>query len=284
MATPSTSSQSTLELDSVAIRRIQNEQIEILKEVDRICREFGISYQLYAGSLIGLVRHQGPIPWDDDIDIAMIREEYDRFIKICKSELRNDFFLQTPETEPQTPHTFAKIRRNGTVFRELRTAHIKMHHGLFIDIFPFDRVPESNSGRYIHEFLINLGHRARSIKLVNSTHSGLTGLVRVFLKKLLRLVPLNLLNSYFEFVTRFFNKTNSPMVSQLSSGVSTGGYSRCMVPRADFFDLIELPFDGVMVFAPRAYHDHLTRHFGNYLDLPAVNERVPGHNIIELKL
>src|SRR5690554_4796206 len=94
----------------VNLKAIQSIQVEILLEIDRICKKNDIRYQLFAGTLLGAVRHKGFIPWDDDIDLAMLREDYDKFIQVCKYDLDNKYFLQTYETDPQYTFTFGKVR------------------------------------------------------------------------------------------------------------------------------------------------------------------------------
>ncbi len=114
-------------------------QIELLDELDRISKKYNIKYQLFAGTLLGAVRHNGYIPWDDDIDVAMLREDYERFISVCEKELGADYFLQTPDLEG-SPYPFSKLRKNNTLFVEGNVEHIDIHHGVFIDVFPMDNV------------------------------------------------------------------------------------------------------------------------------------------------
>ena len=114
-------------------------QLMIMDEVDRICRKYNINYFLDSGSALGAIRHGGFIPWDDDMDIGMCRLDYEKFLMVSKSELDKRFFLQTKETDPSFIKYCAKIRMNGTCILE-SNMNTSGHCGIFIDIFPFDKI------------------------------------------------------------------------------------------------------------------------------------------------
>ncbi len=124
-------------LTDMQLRTIQQIETDVLCEVDRICKKHQIKYVLGFGTLIGAVRHQGFIPWDDDVDICMMRKDYERFKDICKTELNPKYFYQSKDTDPEYYHLFDKIRVNGTVFKEDLIAEHDIHHGVYIDIYAF---------------------------------------------------------------------------------------------------------------------------------------------------
>lgn len=115
----------------------------ITKEIIRICNKYTLNYFVIGGTAIGVYYWNAIIPWDDDIDIGMPREDYERFLQIAPNELDNNYFLQWTKTEPHTPFWFAKVRENNTLYIESHFKTIKMHHGIFVDIFPFDNIPNS---------------------------------------------------------------------------------------------------------------------------------------------
>ena len=98
------------------LRRLQLTELEILKVVDKVCRDNKIDYSLYAGTLLGAVRHKGFIPWDDDLDICLTRENYNRFIKIWNANPPKGYILQNKENTPDFSQTFTKIRKDNTAF------------------------------------------------------------------------------------------------------------------------------------------------------------------------
>ena len=124
------------------LRQLQLCELEILDEFVRICEKYDLQYYLVGGTLLGAVRHQGFIPWDDDIDVAMPREDYDKFAVIAEKELSPKYFYQCPATDPYYFLTYAKIRKNGTEVYEERFKYSKFHKGVFIDIFPLDFCPK----------------------------------------------------------------------------------------------------------------------------------------------
>ncbi len=123
------------------LQRLQDALYQTLAEVDRICRKHGIRYFVTGGTAIGAYFWGKILPWDDDVDVGMMRPDYERFAKVAQQEMGDRFFLQSPETEPHTPFYFMKVRMNGSRFSESAFRHIDMHQGIYVDIFPFDRIP-----------------------------------------------------------------------------------------------------------------------------------------------
>lgn len=116
---------------------------DILGEIIRICDKHSIDYFAIGGTAIGALYDQDILPWDDDVDLGMTRENYNRFLSIAPQELKSDYFLSWLETDPHTPFYYAKIKKNGTLFLEDKYKNVDMHQGIFVDIFPFDNVPDS---------------------------------------------------------------------------------------------------------------------------------------------
>ena len=142
-----------IQLDDKSLRTLQLIELELLQEVDRICRKCGIHYNIIAGTLLGAVRHGGFIPWDDDADVAMLRGEYERFREACRTELDTDrFYFQDHTVTPGYRWGYGKLRRKDTLFLREHQEHMPYDQGVFIDVFPLDAVPESRVGRTIVNF------------------------------------------------------------------------------------------------------------------------------------
>ena len=134
--------------NGVSIKEVQAVELEILIEFDRICKKNSIPYQLFAGTLLGAIRHKGFIPWDDDIDVCLLRKDYERFLHVSKNDLNDSYYLQTCFSDPASIVQFAKIRKKGTVFRNLSDLDNTYETGIYIDVFPLDNVyPERFLGR-----------------------------------------------------------------------------------------------------------------------------------------
>ena len=130
-----------MEYKEQELQQLQQALYQTLAEVDRICRKHGIHYFVTGGTAVGAYFWGKILPWDDDVDVGMMRPDYERFAAIAQEELGDRFFLQTPDTEPHTPFFFMKVRMNGSRFSESTFKDIKMHQGIYVDIFPFDKVP-----------------------------------------------------------------------------------------------------------------------------------------------
>ena len=132
-------------------QRMNKEEQEKLKQIElnllvcfkEICEKHKLDYFLTGGTLLGAVRHKGFIPWDDDIDVGMPREDYETFLRVASSCLPDGIFLQTRKTDPEVPFNFAKLRDSRTTFIETSIKDLDINHGVYIDIFPIDYFPAS---------------------------------------------------------------------------------------------------------------------------------------------
>ena len=127
---------------------------QILAEIDRVCKKHNIPYFIQGGSAIGAFYNKGIVPWDDDVDVGMTRENYNRFLEVAPKELGAEYFLEWFGTESNTPFYFAKVKRNNTLFVEHIWKDMDIHHGVFVDIFPYDRVPNNKTLEKLHRFSV----------------------------------------------------------------------------------------------------------------------------------
>lgn len=133
------------------IKKIQRTELEILIAIDIFCRDYNIMYSLYGGTAIGAIRHKGFIPWDDDIDIAMTRSEYNKFCNQWLKTPINGYYLETVLTDPHCSICHAKVRKDGTILLSEGEIESVGHHGIWVDIFPFDKVTKENQKDVINE-------------------------------------------------------------------------------------------------------------------------------------
>lgn len=134
---------------------LQAELYDILGEIDRVCRKNGLRYFLIGGSAIGAFYDNAILPWDDDIDIGMPRADYDRLLSIAPEQFGAQYFLSWQGSDPRVPFYYAKLKKNGTLFSEKIFAHLPMHQGIFVDIFPFDALPNNKLIRRSHRAIVN---------------------------------------------------------------------------------------------------------------------------------
>ena len=259
------------------MNKIQQKELEILKQVDLCCKELGIKYFLDGGTLLGAVRHHGFIPWDDDIDIGMNRENYDRFIREAPSMLeKSNMFLQEYSTEKTTPFSFAKVRLNGTEFVDHGNRNVKMHRGIYIDIFPFDYAalsPEERARQFkkidFWERLF-ICHQTPDIFVKpDSLYWWMRFIRRRIIHYVVQVVPISVI----------YKKINT-LLRANAAGEISGHLSdkRSLLLSRDINeDIIQLSFEGYKFPAPKSYDDYLTKLYGNYMEFPPENER-GGHN------
>ena len=177
---------------NIDIKEIQNQQLMILKELDRICQKHNIKYHLMGGTLLGSIRHKGFIPWDDDIDVSMIRADYEMFLDVCGRELNSGYFLQTNKTDKNYIMQFAKLRKNHTLFIEKSMNDLDIHHGIYIDIFPLDNIlPDTKRGSFQQKLLYILGrlNLTRSKSICLSANNKPSQIVRLLYYYLMKLIP-----------------------------------------------------------------------------------------------
>ncbi len=142
-----------IQIDQKTLRKLQMIELEMLIELDRICRKNDIKYTIIGGTLIGALRNGGFIPWDDDIDVAMLRGEYEKFRKACKKDLDlSRFYFQDHRNTKGYRWGYGKLRRKQTLFLREHQEHMPYEQGIFLDIFPHDEVPDMFLSRAVHNF------------------------------------------------------------------------------------------------------------------------------------
>ena len=121
---------------------VQSKACQLLRCFVEICEKLNIPYYLVCGTALGAVKYQGFIPWDDDVDVGLLRPDYERFLREAPDHLPEYYFLQNYRTDPRFPQPYSKLRDSRTTFIETNKAHLPIHHGIYIDIFPLDGYPQ----------------------------------------------------------------------------------------------------------------------------------------------
>lgn len=269
----------------VDIKEAQKVQLEILLEFDRDCKKNNIKYQLFAGTLLGAIRHNGFIPWDDDIDVCMLREEYDKFLKIGIKELSTKYFLQNYKTDKNFYSQFSKIRKNDTLYVEGMTSDINMHHGIYIDVFPYDNVyPNTILGNIQRKFLYGLMriNYCRMKKRNFSASNKIIKSIRMILYYFLKLFPKVYMDKFITNIMCMFNNSDAKYVGELSLSTEKSLYNRFTLKKEVFYESIDWEFEGYRFPIPRDYDEVLTANYGDYMAFPPKEEQKPHHGIISI--
>lgn len=254
------------------MQNIHEFELKIAREIKRICDVHNIKYFLIAGTLLGVVRHGGFIPWDDDMDIGMLREDYERFLEVCKEELSGEFYLQTWDTDPEYPFSFAKIRLNGTSFIESFSEKSNTHKGLFIDIFPFDNVPDDKIKRLIQEMEYFICKRLLWIKKGMGQNMKKTKL------KALKYYLFKVFSVFFSYesVKLYYKKAQVRFNGKRTEKVvvdSPYSYKKESIPRVWMENLELVTFEGIKFYAFKQRENYLSQLYGDYMKLPPIEQR-----------
>lgn len=263
-------------MDNTILRKVQLTQLEIYKQVNDIAQKNHIQVYLYAGTLLGAVRHQGFIPWDDDLDIAVPREEYAHLMECLQTELSEAYWLQNYETDPQYWQPFAKVRKKGTLFKEAALENVEDSKcGIWIDIFPLDKAPK-NKGfgisvrRYLAE-TIALSLRKEILKQPMGSFS------RRYIPALLfwGIFPVKMRKKIQCKVMKWGGKRKAPYYVDLSG---TEPLRKLIFPAEWFQSQEKLHFEDGEYGVPKAYAQFLTQLYGDYMTPPPENKR-GGHTM-----
>lgn len=259
------------------LRRLQLTQLEILRVFDKICMDHGLRYSLYAGSLLGAVRHQGFIPWDDDLDVCMARADYDRFMEIWEAVRPEGYILQNKENTPGFTQSFSKIRKDHTTFLQYESEIGKCHTGIFLDIFPVDRIPDGKLRHYVFYW------NCMKYQLFTRGFVPPKGnrLVKLGCTVLLACTPkarrASARKKALAGITRFNDQRHLDTVMIETMGSMRKHYA------PDLLDAYtRLPFEDGAYMCFAGWDDHLRRKFGDYMQLPPESERGWQHHPIIL--
>ena len=257
-------------IDSEEMKLIQ---MDILDALQRFCMENGLTYSLSSGSLIGAVRHRGYIPWDDDIDVYMLRADYNRLMEKFPEVYDGRFAIGSLERNPKWDRTFAKMYDNRTVLVENRRDAVET--GINIDIFPIDEVPADdtiwlryNKRRYFFCHLFEVKDRL----VRDNTRSWWKTVVLLPLKALLLPWSKRTMAERISAFAQKWNGCNSGRVYNCAWGEVFDPFSKSL-----FDEIIDIPFEDRTFKCFAGYDEYLRATYGDYMKLPPEDRRVSHH-------
>lgn len=267
-----------IEITDEIMQRIRDIDIEMLKEIDRICRKNDIKYSLCSGTLIGAVRHDGFIPWDNDADVNMLREEYEKFFEACKRDLDTEkFFLQDFRTDPNYRWGFPKLRYNNSVWLQPGQEKSNWHTGIFVDIFVYDGVPDNYLLRRIHLFICYCIRKG--LYSFFGRYNANNPLIMMWYK-LLYCVPRSWWIAAFNIMVKLSNLSRHELARHLT--FPNRKEAKYGMPRKCFDEYIDKDFEGYTFKIFKDYDSFLTSMYGDYMTLPPEEQQV-GFPLAELK-
>lgn len=261
-------------MKKAGFQEIRTIQYEILKAAAEYCDANGITYFLTGGTLLGAVRHQGYIPWDDDIDIAVPRPDYERLLALNGGKLGKYYEVSAFENNPAHSRPFLRIVDNRTVYEHKYYAE-KYRSSLGIDVFPMDGAPEND--REYQLYFKNMRRLTKQLALSQAAWFKSTNPFRAIAKTFAG-IPARIRGRekiYREIIQRV---EEYPYEKSRRVGITTGVYlEKEVLLKEELFPVVELPFEGRMFHAPACYKKYLRQLYGDYMQLPKEEDRKPGH-------
>lgn len=262
--------------------------LSVMKDIDKVCRDNNINYYLHAGTLLGAVEHKGFIPWDDDVDITMLAEDYKKFSKIMDKEYSDKYFIQTYSTDYYHPDNRMKVRVLGTKFNTVGHYDEKLkNNGLFVDIAPLYNVPNNKVLRVLQKKLIFIIDTVIQIKLGIITPTSiksklllkpLSYMDRVFLSKLMDFIMINM------------GSKNSKDVGTLSCTfrneyMNIDGYENDIRPRVYYDNPIYIDFEDTKFMTIGNYREDLLKRYGpKYMEPYPEEKRITKHGLEDFEV
>lgn len=258
------------------LREIQSLEIQILDYVVNLCKKNNLQYYLAGGTLLGAIRHQGFIPWDNDIDISMPRPDYRKLIYIMSKNPDERYKMLIVNNKNNYYYPFVKIVDSRTKLVELTREDTIAGLGLYIDIFPLDTVSEDyavalKQFRHVNKWGVKIAGSVASGKRL----SVFRKMTHLFWKVLFQVLNREKCLNYVE------SKLENEHFGSTGYIASTYGLrnEREIISADAFADTIEMPFENRLYKCPIGYEDYLTKMYGNYMELPPENERITPHDI-----
>ncbi len=267
-----------IHLDEQTLRDVQLTELEILEEIDRICRKNDIVYAVIAGTMLGAVRHRGFIPWDDDADVGMIRQEYEKFRDACEKDLdRERFVFQDHRNTPGYRWGYGKVRRKDTLFLREHQEHMPYFQGIFVDVFPLDNVPENRILRTLKSaecFCVRKVLWSRVGRLADRNP------LKRAVYSILDRIPEEKVKNYLNDMVKRAEKTDSSMVRILMFPTPDREY---MYRKRWYTETSPAVFEGHTFCGVKDYDDYLSFKFGDYMTPPPEKDRKV-HPVSDIKV
>ena len=260
--------------------QLRKAQLYIANEIKRVCEKNGIKYFLDCGSMLGAVRHHGFIPWDDDMDIGMKKEDYEHFLRIATCELGDEFFLDNYQSNTDNALVFSKVRLKNTTYIEAKGNPNAVHNEIFVDVFPYYYIADNDLIRRLEGTFMSILSQAIMSKSGYKVWKGEGVLKR------LKFLPTDIVGALLSkqkmhsIIDYLYNKHTNTRRMCIHSGSCYGYW---FFPKDVFADFIEVGFERYNFKIPSRYDEYLSIAYGDYMKLPP-RENQATHLICKLDM
>lgn len=270
--------------------RLFSTLVDILIHFDEFCERNNLQYYAFAGTLLGTIRHKGIIPWDDDIDVVMPREDYDKMLSLVSNsglDLRYQFL--NADIDPYFPKSFTRLTNTDTTEIPIKDAMYKYNHGCFIDIFPVDYIPEGKVKRSVYYRITDLYIQLLHVAGRYQSNAGSVGMSR--LRRVIYSLSAPLFNSGFLSVKKISAKLNKHAskyikkkddCKEIGTIVFSAGNPRFIYKKDDYLGgAVRWPFESTSIYIPKGYDNILRKTYGDYMT-PVKQQSEHGNTIVDL--
>lgn len=271
-----------MENNNYNLSELHSALLELLKKFDEICTRYSINYSIGFGTMLGAVRHKGFIPWDDDVDIIITREEYEKLLAVPLSEYGDRFFLQTVDTDPGYPYNTARLRLNNSAMIFEKWIKAGFNQGIYIDIITLDNVPDSKFREWVQKIRIILLTPFRFARNKNVFFEGGTNvpkLVKQLMYAVMSRFPLDAIYRHEVKVEKKYFGKQTENIAFLGEGnlFIKHWYPVRSFPADYMKEFCYLPFEDTKLMCSLNYKQLLSQWYGDYMQLPPEEKRVIYH-------
>ena len=268
-------------LSDDVLKKLQHELLLILLDIKTVCDKYGINYMLSGGTLLGAIRHKGFIPWDDDIDVMMLREEYERFVEVFRNEFPEKYVVVEPLSDEHYVSKMIKVYKKGTTYIEIPTAGVHGPDMIFIDVFLIENVPNPGLLRKVKAGLYDFAFKASSVcieyiypsPVIEEKAKQVKELGKYYrFRKIIGFIFAHLggIKFYLRICCAIANQKEKSGWLGIPSGIS---YQKEIFPDKVFYELMTADFCGYEFKIPAAYDVYLKNLYGDYMKVPPVEKR-----------